>query len=78
MNDIDQLFGFENSIYGRTHSAFYNCWVFRRHNMLFLQRDIVTGSPLLPSWNFWSHHIAGFEGLRQKEWTIITACLIIF
>lgn len=75
-SDFDDLFGFINPIYRRAHTAFYDCPILVRHLVSPPPVCGISGLPL-PAWNSWTGHVADFEGLRQKEWTVATACAIL-
>ncbi|AWT62665.1 RNA-dependent RNA polymerase [Clerodendrum chlorotic spot virus] len=71
-NDTDRLFGFNNLV-GRTHEIFRRSYIY------------LSSGEYVPSLNgrgglrteapySWTKDPSGKEGLRQKYWTIMTAC----
>ncbi|DAZ90685.1 TPA_asm: polyprotein [Centaurea virus 1] len=72
---MDEMFGY-NSLISRTHSIFEKSLIYvssgkylpKVYNGLF-----VEDPPML-----YTGHIGGFEGLRQKGWTVATVCLLAF
>jgi hypothetical protein len=72
---IDQLFGYTNLI-SRTHEIFENSYIYSSSGKYLPDID---GNYLLstPPMSYMGHK-GGFEGLRQKGWTIATICLISY
>lgn len=70
---IDNLHGFNNLI-KRTHKIFENYIVYGAEPQLLPKWD--RRGKFLPSPYFGTDQLGGFEGLRQKGWTVITVSLI--
>ncbi|DAZ90840.1 TPA_asm: polyprotein [Tanacetum virus 1] len=73
--DMDRLFGYENLI-SRTHKIFYNSYIYASSGK-YLPKISSTGLLIDPPMSY-THHAGGFEGLRQKGWTIATVCLLCY
>ncbi|DBA36550.1 TPA_asm: L [Erysimum trirhavirus 1] len=64
------LFGMEN-LYTATHDILSRCFIYLADGSYMPNVDLT------PDFiHSWKGHLGGFEGLRQKGWTIFTACLI--
>lgn len=70
---IDNLHGFNNLI-GRTHKIFEKCIVYGAETHLLPHWD--NRGDFVPSQYVWKNQLGGFEGLRQKGWTVVTVSLI--
>lgn len=70
--ELDSMFGFKN-MFTKTHEIF-------RQSTIYLTTDIYEiksdGKNLLDGPAVWHNHYGGFEGLRQKGWTIVTAIIL--
>ncbi|DAZ87278.1 TPA_asm: RNA-dependent RNA polymerase [Arceuthobium sichuanense virus 2] len=72
---MDEIFGFNNLI-SRTHSIFKNSYIYSGSGLYepkVLGRTLVEDPPMS-----YKGHLGGFEGLRQKGWTVATVCLIAY
>ncbi|UHK03318.1 MAG: RNA-dependent RNA polymerase [Hangzhou acrida cinerea lispivirus 1] len=75
---IDDLFGTQH-LYTRSHWFFGECLVSLSSN-LNPPRSLIdhpTGTPY-DCETLWTNHGGGFEGLRQKGWTLITIALLLY
>ncbi|DBA36568.1 TPA_asm: L [Picris trirhavirus 1] len=64
------LFGMEH-LYTATHDILSRCYIYLADG------SYTPPESLTPDFiRSWIGHLGGFEGLRQKGWTIFTACLI--
>ncbi|DBA36541.1 TPA_asm: L [Chrysanthemum trirhavirus 1] len=69
-NQLGQLFGLDN-LYTATHDILSRCFIYLADG------SYSPDTSLTPDFiKSWIGHLGGFEGLRQKGWTIFTACLI--
>lgn len=71
---MDQFFGFHN-IFEATHAVFSQSTIYLTDNTLELKLsgdccDLADGPGV------WHNHKGGFEGLRQKGWTIVTIIIL--
>nr|WNK15274.1 MAG: RNA-dependent RNA polymerase [Dichorhavirus sp. 'monocotyledonae'] len=73
--DTDRLFGFNNLI-GRTHEIFRNSYIYLSSGE-YVPAPTATGLSIDPPYS-WTKDPSGKEGLRQKYWTIMTACDLMF
>lgn len=73
---MDELLGFKNCI-RRTHEMFKDSQLYLADGSI-LPEVVKTrqGFKLKESLSVWSGHLGGIEGLRQKGWTIWTACIL--
>lgn len=73
---MDELLGFKNCI-RRTHEMFKSSQLYLADGSI-LPEVVKTkrGVKLKESLSVWSGHLGGIEGLRQKGWTIWTACIL--
>nr|DAZ90758.1 TPA_asm: polyprotein [Melilotus virus 1_Off] len=72
---IDKLFGYENLI-SRTHEIFESSYIYSSSGKYLPQAQnnhLLSDPPMA-----YMGHLGGFEGLRQKGWTIATICLISY
>lgn len=67
------LFGLEN-IYLRTHEIFYQSDIYLADGTYIPRFD--KDDNIIPDRFAWSKHQGGFEGLRQKGWTILTIMIL--
>ncbi|WPV62678.1 MAG: RNA-dependent RNA polymerase [Wufeng shrew rhabdovirus 5] len=67
---MDEMFGFKKVI-SRTHYFFKNCVVLHGNSLDKIPRDLAEHLPYC-----WYNHLGGFEGLRQKGWSVIGALMI--
>lgn len=70
--EIDHLLGYNNLIQ-RTHEIFSSSTIYVADEEATIEvhdNDFVQGPYC------WTNHLGGFEGQRQKGWTILTVCLI--
>ncbi|DAZ90798.1 TPA_asm: polyprotein [Raphanus virus 1] len=72
---MDKLFGYNNLI-SRTHSIFVDSLIYSCSGK-YLPLVTSEGFQLDPPMCYIGHQ-GGFEGLRQKGWTIATVCLLCF
>ncbi|UHK03042.1 MAG: RNA-dependent RNA polymerase [Guiyang lispivirus 2] len=73
---IDELFGTPGLI-NYTHLFFDKCHIFSSHRFS-VPDGYQPGMEFPPTSDLhWMHHKGGFEGLRQKLWTLITLNLLI-
>ncbi|DBA36531.1 TPA_asm: L [Alnus trirhavirus 1] len=67
---LGRLFGLPN-LYKATHDILTRCFIYLADGSYMPDKDLT------PDFVYsWIGHLGGFEGLRQKGWTIFTACLI--
>ncbi|KAI0978973.1 hypothetical protein GJ496_005980 [Pomphorhynchus laevis] len=71
---IDNLFGFNNLI-SRTHEIFHNSLIYTSDKDYLPTWQANSTIPILNE-HTWLGHLGGFEGLRQKGWTIVTVAAI--
>ncbi|DAZ90786.1 TPA_asm: polyprotein [Primula virus 1] len=71
--EIDKLFGYENLI-ARTHTIFTESFIYSASGK-YIPKVCKTGFIQDPPMSY-TGHIGGFEGLRQKGWTIVTVLLL--
>ncbi|DBA36883.1 TPA_asm: L [Epipactis gammacytorhabdovirus 1] len=69
---IGDLYGMEH-LYNRTYDIFQNSLIYLADGSYHLKLDYDNEIILEPPFSY-SNHIGGFEGLRQKGWTLFTAC----
>ncbi|DAZ90732.1 TPA_asm: polyprotein [Leucanthemum virus 1] len=74
-SEMDNLFGYTNLI-ARTHDIFYNSYIYSSSGK-YLPKVSPTGLIIDPPMSY-THHAGGFEGLRQKGWTVATVCLLCY
>ncbi|WPV62782.1 MAG: RNA-dependent RNA polymerase [Jingmen bat rhabdovirus 2] len=67
---IDKMFGFK-SVVSRTHELFSSCTVIYANALHKIPSNLEDSPPYC-----WNNHLGGFEGLRQKGWSVIGALLI--
>ncbi|DAZ90646.1 TPA_asm: polyprotein [Artemisia virus 1] len=72
---MDSLFGYSRLI-SRTHEIFYNSYIYACSGK-YLPKATATGLAIDPPMAY-TNHMGGFEGLRQKGWTIATVCLLCY
>ncbi|DAZ90849.1 TPA_asm: polyprotein [Torreya virus 1] len=72
--EMDSLFGMTNVI-SRTHEIFRESLIYSSSGKYHLKEE--NGTLVLDPPMVYQGHLGGFEGLRQKGWTILTVCLII-
>ncbi|DBA36704.1 TPA_asm: L [Leucadendron betacytorhabdovirus 1] len=72
---LGNLFGLPN-IYNRTYDLFYHSIIYLADGSYILQLDHNLDLVEPDSSKAYQGHMGGFEGLRQKGWTIFTVCLI--
>lgn len=72
--EIDNLFGL-SGIFSRTHEFFTKSTIYLCTGLFDLEYD-ERGRLKENDWT-WKNHLGGFEGLRQKGWTIVTLCAIM-
>ncbi|UXL90877.1 MAG: polymerase [Fuyun tick rhabdovirus] len=71
---MDQFFGFKN-VFEATHSIFENSTIYLSDNTI--QMSVTDdGTDLADGPGVWHNHCGGFEGLRQKGWTLVTIVLL--
>nr|UYL95616.1 MAG: RNA-dependent RNA polymerase [Lhasa Rhabd tick virus 1] len=70
---LDQLFGFQR-IFQLTHQIFYESTVYLADNSILPE---IHGDELVDGPTVWRRHAGGFEGLRQKGWTLHTVCALL-
>ncbi|AJG39148.1 RNA-dependent RNA polymerase [Tacheng Tick Virus 7] len=71
---MDQFFGFTN-VFERTHDIFEQSTIYLTDNTLEMSVD-PSHTDLADGPGVWHGHKGGFEGLRQKGWTIVTIILL--
>ena len=71
---IDEMFGFSN-LFTNNHYWFLTYNVFSNSRLFPPDYDITTKYPI-PGKYYYNNHLGGFEGIRQKFWTLITICII--
>lgn len=75
-HEMDRIFGFEHLI-GRTHDFFLRSLVYSASGkyspILDKNKNIIEESPMC-----YRGHQGGFEGLRQKGWTVATVCILAY
>ncbi|DAZ90792.1 TPA_asm: polyprotein [Ranunculus virus 1] len=72
---IDQMFGYQNLIL-RTHEIFESSFIYSSSGKYLPKINddhILIDEPMA-----YTGHLGGFEGLRQKGWTIATVCLLAY
>lgn len=69
---IDKYFGYQNVI-SRTHEFFQNSTILYGGALHKIPPNLETSLPYC-----WNDHVGGFEGLRQKGWSVVGALLIRF
>nr|UYE93833.1 MAG: RNA-dependent RNA polymerase [Hedemora virus] len=75
-NLLDQLFGYNNLI-SRTHEFFFKSIIYLTNS---LKKDGKNIDELASDENclhVWKDHLGGFEGLRQKGWTLLTTLQLL-
>jgi hypothetical protein len=70
--EFDRLFGY-NNVFQRTHEIFESSFIYLADEETELR---YKGGEFLANHCSWKNHFGGFEGQRQKGWTILTVCLI--
>ncbi|DAZ85331.1 TPA_asm: protein L [Allium angulosum virus 1] len=72
---MDLMFGFENCI-SRTHEMFYKSFIYSSSGSYIplVMDNLLHGDFPMSYYG----HLGGFEGLRQKGWTIVTICILAF
>ncbi|CAI5383839.1 L RNA-dependent RNA polymerase [Monoclea gottschei varicosa-like virus] len=74
--EFDYLFGYENLIC-RTHSIFESSYIYSASGkycpLLSSDGKLLTDPPMA-----YIGHLGGFEGLRQKGWTVLTAVILMY
>ncbi|DAZ90650.1 TPA_asm: polyprotein [Asclepias syriaca virus 3] len=71
--EIDSLFGYNNLI-ARTHKIFSASYIYSasgKYTPPICQEGFLSDPPMS-----YTGHVGGFEGLRQKGWTIVTVLLL--
>nr|DAZ90671.1 TPA_asm: polyprotein [Brassica virus 2_Ole] len=71
--EIDSLFGYDNLI-SQTHQIFHDSYIYSasgKYDPVVSNGKLVCEPPMS-----YTHHSGGFEGLRQKGWTIVTVLLL--
>ena len=68
------MFGFSN-LFTNNQYWFLTCNVFTNSRLFPPDYDITTNYPI-PGKYYYINHLGGFEGMRQKFWTLITICII--
>nr|UYF11867.1 RNA-dependent RNA polymerase [Citrus bright spot virus] len=74
--DTDRLFGFTNLV-GRTHEIFKKSYIYLSSGE-YVPKLSPRGNLTYESPYSWTNDPSGKEGLRQKYWTIMTACDLMF
>ncbi|AQN78376.1 RNA-dependent RNA polymerase [Citrus leprosis virus N] len=74
--DTDRLFGFTNLV-GRTHEIFKKSYIYLSSGE-YVPRLSHRGNLTYEKPYSWTNDPSGKEGLRQKYWTIMTACDLMF
>uniref|UniRef100_A0AB38ZJM5 RNA-directed RNA polymerase L n=1 Tax=Anourosorex squamipes rhabdovirus TaxID=3139458 RepID=A0AB38ZJM5_9RHAB len=71
-SQLDQIFGFKQ-IYTRTHQIFKESTIYLTDGTLEIipEEDDLQDGP-----GVWRNHLGGFEGLRQKGWTLLTVVIL--
>ncbi|DAZ85728.1 polymerase [Zostera-associated varicosavirus 1] len=72
---MDKMFGYTHLI-SRTHSIFQNSYVYScsgKYLPPLSQFGFLSDPPMA-----YTGHLGGFEGLRQKGWTVATVCLLAY
>lgn len=72
-DSFDKLLGYGN-VYKRTHKYFYNSKIYVANEEAKIE---VANGDLEEGPYCCSGHTGGFEGQRQKGWTILTVCMIM-
>ncbi|BCS90308.1 L-protein [Vitis varicosavirus] len=72
---MDRMFGFSNLIL-RTHDIFRESYIYSCSGkyLPFIKHDMLMLDPPMA----YIGHLGGFEGLRQKGWTVATVCLLSY
>jgi mRNA capping enzyme len=73
--EMDHVFGFDNLI-SRTHEIFINSLIYSASGKYLpniVDGEIEDDPPMC-----YRGHLGGFEGLRQKGWTVATVCLLAY
>nr|DAZ90750.1 TPA_asm: polyprotein [Lupinus virus 1] len=74
-HQMDLMFGFNNLI-TRTHEIFSDSYIYScsgKYNPIATSGGLVVDPPMA-----YMGHKGGFEGLRQKGWTVATVCLLAY
>lgn len=71
--EMDLLLGYENLI-SRTHDFFSSSMIYLADEEL--EMSFNDQAEVMENKHVWFNHLGGFEGQRQKGWTILTVCLI--
>ncbi|DAZ90802.1 TPA_asm: polyprotein [Ribes virus 1] len=74
-SQLDNMFGFDRLI-NRTHEIFSGSYIYSSSGKYLPPHDangLVTDPPMC-----YIGHQGGFEGLRQKGWTVATVCLLAY
>nr|DAZ90863.1 TPA_asm: polyprotein [Vincetoxicum virus 1] len=74
-NTMDNLFGYDRLI-SRTHEIFRNSYIYSCSGKYLPKTSggsLLTDPPMA-----YIGHLGGFEGLRQKGWTLATVCLLAY
>nr|WNN28912.1 RNA-dependent RNA polymerase [Vinca chlorotic spot virus] len=74
--DTDRLFGYTNLV-GRTHQIFKKSYIYLSSGE-YVPKISSRGNLTFETPYSWTNDPSGKEGLRQKYWTIMTACDIMF
>ncbi|DAZ90722.1 TPA_asm: polyprotein [Guizotia virus 1] len=72
---MDEMFGFKNLI-ARTHDIFFNSYIYSSSGkyLPLIEEDRFVPDPPMA----YAGHVGGFEGLRQKGWTVATVSLLAY
>nr|WPV62759.1 MAG: RNA-dependent RNA polymerase [Wufeng shrew rhabdovirus 3] len=70
--ELDKIFGL-NNIYARTHDIFEKSTIYLTDGTLHID---TSDNDLLDGPGVWHNHLGGFEGLRQKGWTLLTVVIL--
>ncbi|DAZ90717.1 TPA_asm: polyprotein [Frullania virus 1] len=73
--EMDRLFGYENVI-SRTHEIFEESFIYSASGKFcpfVIDGELVESPPMS-----YTGHLGGFEGLRQKGWTVLTVVILIY
>lgn len=74
-DQMDKMFGFRNLV-SRTHEIFKKSLIYSssgKYLPICTTDGFITDPPML-----YMNHQGGFEGLRQKGWTVATVCLLAY
>ncbi|DAZ90680.1 TPA_asm: polyprotein [Caladenia virus 1] len=74
-SQLDLLFGFR-SLISQTHEIFKKSYIYSssgKYNPQIAEDALVVDPPMA-----YTNHQGGFEGLRQKGWTVATVCLLCY